>query len=140
MLDDHLSRIFTDQLTVLVVTAVLLLALAEAGFRLGVRLDDERDKARKIQIGGIQGAVLGMLGLLLGFTFGMALDRYEERRGLVVQEANAVGTTYLRALLLPDAHQVPVKYLLRRYVGVWVKYEPLVDDQALRARGFAPDR
>lgn len=63
----------------------------------------------KGQIGGIQGAVLGLLGLLLGFTFAMAVGRYDTRRGLVLKEANAIGTTYLRASLLPDTHQDPVK-------------------------------
>lgn len=98
MLDDLLTRIFAHQWTVFLVTAALLLALAEAGFRFGLRLDDTRDKARKNQIGGIQGAVLSMLGLLLGFTFAMAADRYDKRRGLVLQEANAVGATYLARL------------------------------------------
>src|SRR6478735_9623096 len=46
------------------------------------------------------GGILGLLALLLAFSFSMALDRYEERRHLVVKEANAIGTAYLRAQLL----------------------------------------
>ena len=136
MINDILARIFGNQLVVFVVIIAVMLAFAEVGFRLGLPLHATKDVARKGQIGPIQGAVLGLLGLLLGFTFAMAVERFETRRGLVLQEANAIGTTYLRASLLPDAHQVPVKDLLRRYVGVRLKYWPLVDDPAMRAEGM----
>jgi hypothetical protein len=98
--------------------AVLLLMLTEAGHRLGRRLRRRNDDARLSQILAIQGAVLGMLGLLLGFTFSMAVSRYEARRELVVREANAIGTTWLRASLLPEEHMAPVKSLLRDYVDL----------------------
>ena len=96
----------------------MLLATTEVGFRFGLRLHAAKDEARKEQIGGIHAAVLGMLGLLLGFTFAMALERYDKRRILVIQEANAIGTTFLRASLLPEAHQAPVEDLLRRYLDL----------------------
>ena len=135
-MDDFLARIFSNELIVLVVTAPLLIALAEGGFRVGLRLHRTGDQARKVQIGSIQGAILGLLALLLGFTFAMAVDRYDQRRGLVLQEANAIGTTYLRASLLPEAHQSPVKDLLRRYVYTRVRYQPLVDDPVQLAQGM----
>jgi hypothetical protein len=65
----------------------------------------------------------------------MAVDRYDTRRGLVPKEANAIGTTYLRASLLPGTHQDPVKDLLRHYVGTRLEYWPLVDDQRNSPRG-----
>lgn len=116
MIDTILSRIFTGHWLVIIVVSGLLLALGELGFRIGLRLYRAKDEARKGQIGGTQGAVLGMLGLLLGFTFAMAVGRYESRRELVLQEANSIGTTYLRASFLPDAHQAAIENLLRRYV------------------------
>jgi hypothetical protein len=131
MIDDILGLIFGNSWTVFLVIIAVMLAFAETGFRLGLRLHVAKDTARKGQIGGIQGAALGLLGLLLGFTFAMAVQRYDTRRGLVLQEANAVGTTYLRASLLPDAHQAPVKDLLRRYVDIRLEYWPLVDDPAM---------
>ena len=130
MINDTLTRIFASELAVFVLVMVLMLAFAEVGFRLGLALHTAKDAARKVQIGGIQGAVLGLLGLLLGFTFAMGVERYDTRRSLIVQEANAIDTTYLRASLLPEAHQVPVKDLLGRYVDVRLKYWPLVDDPA----------
>jgi hypothetical protein len=135
MIDDILALIFGNSWTVFLVIIAVMLAFAETGFRLGLRLHVAKDTARKGQIGGIQGAALGLLGLLLGFTFAMAVQRYDTRRGLVLQEANAVGTTYLRASLLPDAHQAPVKDLLRRYVDIRLEYWPLVDDPAMFVEG-----
>ncbi len=136
MIDNIMARISGSELAVFLLIIALTLAFAEIGFRLGLGLHATKDAARKGQIGAIQGAVLGLLGLLLGFTFAMAVERYDTRRGLVVQEANALGTTYLRASLLPDAHQAPVKDLLRRYVDLRLKYQPLMDDPAKRAEGM----
>ena len=90
----------------------------KSGFRAGRRLFVTKDEPRKGQIGGIQGAVLGLLALLLGFTFSMAVGRYENRRDLVLKEANAIGTTYLRASFLPEAQATAVEGLLRSYVDV----------------------
>src|SRR4026209_2610288 len=104
-MDDILLKIFSNQWRgVLIVSAVLLLA-AEVGFRLGHRLYRSNDEARKWQIGGVQNAMLGVLGLLLGFTFAMVLGLYQIRRDLTLQEANSIGTTFLRASLLPETHR-----------------------------------
>jgi len=59
--------------------------------------------------------VLGLLGLLLAFSFGMVLNRYETRRELVTQEANAIGTAYLRTQLLDEPHRSRLSKLLIEY-------------------------
>jgi hypothetical protein len=61
-------------------------------------------------------SVLGLLALLIGFTFSIALARYESRRELVVSEANALGTTWLRMQLLDESDRNRMESLLRRYV------------------------
>jgi hypothetical protein len=66
----------------------------------------------------LEAASLGLLALLLGFTFSMALTRFDTRKQLVLDEANAIGTTYLRAQLLPNPARKEVSNLLRRYVDV----------------------
>lgn len=114
--DGYLFFVFQSQWLVILIVSLLLLALAEVGYRTGWRLFVTRDEPRKSQIGGIQGAILGMLALLLGFTFSMAVTRYEVRRDLVLQEANSIGTTFLRAALLSDARRIAVENLLRQYV------------------------
>ncbi len=116
MLETILYRVFATQWQMLLVVTVTFVVAAEIGFRIGLRLHRENDQPRKAQIGGVQGAILGLLALLLGFTFAMAVGRYESRRQLVLDEANAIGTTYLRAALLPEAHQADVEALLRQYV------------------------
>ena len=117
-MDEIIGTTFGNQWMVITISGLLLLGLGELGFRAGFQLFIAKDESRKSQIGGIQGAVLGMLALLLGFTFSMAVARYEIRRGLVLQEANSIGTTYLRASLLPEAHQKAVENLLKQYVDI----------------------
>ena len=95
------------------VGAVLLFFMfagAVAGFRIRRRLEQEQAAHAEQNWnhdydGYIVSAVLGLLALLLGFTFSLAIGRYEERRSLVVQEANAIGTAYLRAQLLGEPHR-----------------------------------
>ncbi|KAF0096553.1 MAG: hypothetical protein FD144_5819 [Rhodospirillaceae bacterium] len=64
----------------------------------------------------LEGAMLGLLALMIGFTFAMVLSRFEARRDAVLAEANAIGTTALRARLLPAPHNGEVVKLLREYV------------------------
>ncbi len=135
-MDQLLGSVFQAQWVVFALPAVLLVGFAELGFRLGLRLYLAKDTARKGEIGGIQGALLGLLGLLLGFTFAMAVGRYQARRDLVVKEANAIGTTFLRASLLPEAHRAPVEDLLRRYVEARLTFQPLAADPVKLAEGL----
>jgi hypothetical protein len=79
-----LDAVFGNQWSRILIVSLLLLALAEAGFRLGLRPHQAKDEARRSQVGGVQGAVLGLLGLLIGFTFAMAASRYESRREIVL--------------------------------------------------------
>jgi hypothetical protein len=112
------ATVFGNEWLIFALVASVVFAIAEMGYRAGLRLFRARDEARRNQIGGIQAAVLGLLGLLLGFTFSMGVNRYETRRDFVLREANAIGTTYLRSGFLPEAHQEPVKELLRQYLDV----------------------
>lgn len=130
------SFLFVNQWGFALLVGSVLLALAEFGYRIGLRLFAARDEARRSQIGGVQGAVLGLLGLLLGFTFSMAVNRFELRRDLVLKEANTIGTTWLRAGLLPETQRTPVKDLLRRYVDVRLKTQSASDDPVQLAEGL----
>jgi len=119
MLDQFLSRIFSSWM-VFVILAVVLLALSEFGWRIG--LARSRAKPEKTQNGGsVPAAVLTLLGLLLGFTFAMAVSRHETRRDLVVQEANSIHTTARRAQLLPEPQAANVGRLLLEYVALRIE-------------------
>ena len=75
----------------------------------------------KASAGETVGAALGLVALMLAFTFNLAASRHDTRRRLVITEANAVGTTFLRAGLLAEPHRSRVKSLLREYVEVRLK-------------------
>ena len=119
MLDQFLSRIFSSWL-VFAILAVVLLALSEFGWRVG--LARSRVKPGQMKDGGsVPAAVLTLLGLLLGFTFAMAVSRHDTRRELVVQEANSILTTARRARLLPEPQAANVGQLLREYVSLRIE-------------------
>ena len=101
----------------------------EAGFLLGRRGQSSTNDHSSSQIYTIQGAVLGLLALLLGFTFSMAMSRYDMRKQMVLDESNAIGTTFLRAQLLPEPARKEVSNLLRRYVEVRLEFYAAGNDQ-----------
>jgi hypothetical protein len=97
-------------------TVALVLVSIEAGFRLGRGRRHRHDDEKEGPVGAIVAATLGLLAFVLAFTFGLAASRFDARRTVVVDEANAIGTTYLRAGLLPDERAKRIRPLLREYV------------------------
>jgi hypothetical protein len=81
----------------------------------------------------VQGATLTLLGLIIGFTFSMALTRYDQRKNYEEEEANAIGTEYVRADLLPEADAAKVRALLLSYVEQRVAFYTTRDEQELDA-------
>lgn len=112
-----------------------LLLCMELGRRLGLAsLKQDPDAAQK-GIGAIEGAVFAILGLLIAFTFSGAATRFEDRRHLIGQEANAIGTAYLRISILPEEAQLELKELFRSYVDMRVSmYRNMEDQTATNAR------
>jgi hypothetical protein len=96
---------------------VLLWAGILVGHRVGDRHPQIVDRESKI-IGVLEGALLTLFGLLMGFTFSMAVSRYDARKALVVKEANAIETTWLRSATLSDPLRGEQQSLLREYVKV----------------------
>ena len=92
---------------------VLILSASEVGFRFGQKNGYTTDEKTRAQISVVEGALIGVLGLLLGFTMSMAVGRFEARRELVVDEANAIGTSWLRTQLLPEPQSSGIASLLR---------------------------
>jgi len=107
---------FLQDVSVAVGILLALFASLEAGFRVGRYAVRKSDAAAGAQIGSVQGALLGLLGLLLGFSFAAAGARFIERQDLIVSEANALGTAYLRADLLEEPFRAELKGAIRRYV------------------------
>ena len=99
------------------VTVLFALAAVEAGRWFGQRRKQSGAEA-ETPVGASVGATLGLLAFTLAFTFSMAAARYDSRKQAVVDDANAIGTTYLRTSLLPEPHASRARQLLREYVDV----------------------
>ena len=105
--------------------AVVLVAVVGGFTAVGIlvgRYVGTRPDAGVEPVGVVQGTLLGLVGLLLAFGLTMAVGRYEARRALVVQEANAIGTTYLRAQLLPEPARTTSLDLLRPYADLAIDF------------------
>lgn len=100
--------------TIFLASLAAFLAACEIGRRLGVRTS----RRGTDNVSTLEGAILGLLALMIGFTFAMALTRFEHRRDAVLSEANAIGTAALRARLLPAPHDGEALALLRDYAKV----------------------
>lgn len=118
-----------------VVLFALMLAAIEAGRRIGRRrLASDRETFSE-GLGAAEGAIFALLGLLVAFTFSGAASRFEARRHLITQEANAIGTAWLRLDVLAAADQGPLRDLFRRYVGLRVvAYERVRDEKSSAER------
>jgi len=101
-------------LTIFLVGLAVVLGASEIGRWLGGRTEDRGSS----NVSTLESAVFGLLALMLGFTFAMALSRFEARRDAVLNEANAIGTTALRARLLPEPERKEVLQLLKQYVKI----------------------
>lgn len=99
---------------------LLFLAITEVGFRIGRWGNKRKDTLESGSTGVVTGSILGLVSFLLAFSFGIAASNYSERRGVVLDEANAIGTAYLRADLLPQAPAEVVRALLQEYTAIRV--------------------
>jgi hypothetical protein len=122
-------------LLVLLLAAFVCLWLAmEGGYRLGqwrrAQTTEEKDQV----VGAIVAAILGLLALVLGFTFSLAASRFDARRQVVLNEANAIGTAYLRTDFLPEPQRAEIARLLREYVDVRIRGVASGDPTAAIAR------
>jgi hypothetical protein len=99
-------------------TAAIVLLAIEAGFRIGQYQRRRSEQEDKPPISEVVSASLALLAFMLAFTFGLAAARFDTRRALVIDEANAIGTTFLRAGFLAEPDRTEVRALLREYVDV----------------------
>ena len=105
-----------------------MLVCLEAGFRIGRR--DKADGTEHEGLGAMEGAIFGLFGLLLGFAFAGAMSRFDARRHLIVSEANAIATAYLRLDLVPHAAQPELRKLFRDYLEArFLVYENASDPE-----------
>jgi hypothetical protein len=100
---------------VFVAILIVVLLSVECGYRLGRYRRNRHEQEKETPVGTMVGATLGLLAFILAFTFGLAAARFDTRRQVLLDEANAIGTTYLRAGMLPERRE-EIRALLRNYV------------------------
>ena len=98
-----------------------MLILLETGRRFGLYKFKKDPEGFQKGIGAVEGAVFGLLGLFIAFTFSGAISRWDARRGLITEEVNAIGTAFLRIDLLAAEKQPEMKKLFRRYVDTRIE-------------------
>lgn len=83
-------------------TVLIVLLSIVAGYKIGHYVQDRKKEGTVISAGSVVAASLGLLAFMLAFTFGIASNRYDARKQIVLDEVNTIGTTYLRADTLPS--------------------------------------
>lgn len=104
--------------TVYIVTVAILIVALEGGYRLGKAMRKRWPDKSEAGVGSMVGAGLALLGFLLAFVTSIAIGVFNDRRQLVITEADAIGTTYLRAGLLSEQAATESRLLLREYVDM----------------------
>jgi hypothetical protein len=108
-----------------------MMACLETGYRIGLYAS-RKNQASHEGTGTIGAAVFALLGLLLGFTFANGISHLDQRRELIVREANTIGTAYLRLDLLPVSRQTEMRQLFREYLNTRLEvYQQLPDVEAV---------
>ena len=125
---------FISGITLLLWAIAIFLVALEVGYRLGRHRQARTDEPDKTHTSALQGATLGLLALLLGFTFAMAVSRFDVRKTVIVDQANAIGTAELRSRLLPAPHAENAQRLFREYIEAWLLFKNVgVDIEAMNA-------
>jgi hypothetical protein len=110
------------QATMIVGTVILvglflaMLLFLELGRRIRLGMRGKQHEEGSAGLGAVEGALFGLMGLVIAFTFSGAASRFDEKRSLIVEEANDIGTAYLRLELLPESAQQQLREKFRRYV------------------------
>ena len=114
-------------LDVLPLWAILIAQLAggwialDAGYRIGRWRHKITSEEKDAPVGAMVAAILGLVAFMLAFTFGLAAARFDAKRQTVLEEANAIGTTYLRTRLLPEPQKTAAAKVLRDYVDIRIR-------------------
>ena len=114
--------LFDQPWTLFAALFVVLLFTLHIGTRVAQLLSVSTDEVRHEQLVAARDAIGLLLSLLLGFTLAMALSRFDQRKQLLVNEANAIGTATLRSRMLPDAARTQMLGLLREYVDARIQF------------------
>ena len=98
---------------------IVVLAVAEIGFRIGIRLQDRGSNPGDSRMtSSVVGGMLGLVGFLMAFSISITIGHHGERKSMVITEANAIGVAWLRAGFLDETDSISLRKLLREYTEV----------------------
>ncbi|MFV0473627.1 MAG: hypothetical protein ACK5MQ_05395 [Pikeienuella sp.] len=112
-----MNRLYYEVPTVWIVLAIFvgMIIAIECGYRVGLRRQPHISESARNQISAMQAMLFAVIGLLLGFTFSQSLARFDSRAAAVVDEANAIGTAWLRSGLLEEPFRGEAEALYTQY-------------------------
>lgn len=116
-----LSKYSSSEITTVVV--IFMILFYWLGHYITRRRQIHNESNEHDTTGVVQGSLLGLLALLLGFSFSLSNSRYDKRMGLVIDEGNAIGTAILRMDLYPDSIRMPLKLAMRDYLEARIAYD-----------------
>ncbi len=125
--------LFKSQLWLITLVLIVLMLIAAVVGNLWGRFLNKKYGSQDDASNFIPSTILGLLALVLGFTFSMAVSRFDSRRNMILQEANAIGTAVLRVDFMPKEFQVPLRDLFKDYIQVRIDYHRIRGDEQ-RAR------
>ena len=134
-----MQTLLDHPIVLLLVSFVILWTATRLGASLQIRRGPLNESERA-DFDIVLGATLTLLSLLVGFTFSMASSRYDQRKNYEADEANAIGTAYARAELLPSADATKVRQLLREYTDLRIHFYTTSDRAQVRALDSATRR
>jgi hypothetical protein len=106
----------------------------QIGYYLGRILQRWKKNEKEGMISVISGSILGLLAFILAFTFGIVSDRYDSRKALIREEANQIGTVWLRTDFMPEPDRSSSRILLKQYLGLRIQLiESLTDARILKS-------
>lgn len=120
-----------DEIIVFFIVVAIFCVVLELAFRLGRHHRTHSNDSTRSHLTVLQTALLGLLALLLGFNFAMATSRFEARKTLIQDEVTVIGSTYLRAKLLPSELRGKVSALLKDYVSARIEFMRAGTDEKL---------
>jgi hypothetical protein len=111
--------------------AASMMACSQIGIYWGRQVRSRLAESDRTGIQNVQVSILGLVGLMLAFSFSMASTRYEQRRSLVIEQANAIGTTALRTSFVPAPESARIRSLLQDYVHGTLAFSDARNNQAM---------
>jgi hypothetical protein len=121
--------LFVDTLIKVFCIGGLMLFLLESGRRIGKKSIIRDPEGSHQGLGPVEAAVFGLMGLIIALTFSGAALRFDQRRMLIIDEANAIGTAYLRVDLLPDDAQPAIRRDFREYLDTRIELYHNISDK-----------